>query len=684
LNNALEFARVNFGNDAERNYIMQMVCQGTLATDPRIRLAAWECLVGVADRYYDNLPAYMSDIFNLTQRTVRGDDESVGMQAIEFWSTVGDIENERLEEAEDAENSADSKPIHNFVRAALPQLVPLLLEQLTKQEEGAEGDGGAWNMALAAGTALGCAASVVGDPIVQLVMPFVQENIQRNTTEEDWRLREAATFAFGCILEGPQVDSLAPLARSGLGFLLAALKDRHPQVKITTAWAIGRTFQFVHGQELNPPLLDSQNLPSIVTALLEALRDEIHVAIKVCYALGQLASGFSDSEPSPLSPYFKDIVGALLETANRPVADVGEPIGFQMQAYEAVNDVVRASSVEVAPLVAQLVPVFCQKLEEASAAPTPTAEAKEQQSDVQGLLCGVIQVVMTKLSSGGDATQPLALQCAGPAMQALLRVFACHPSTVHEEAMLAVGPVTYACGRGFGKYMEAFFPVLERGLQQHAEWQTCQVSLGVLCDICRVMEADVLPYCDRIMTVLLTNLQSNDVHRSVKPQILGVFSDIVIAVGDGFEVYLPHVMQMLQGAAAMSVDQAASASASNDEELADYVNSLRQGILEAWGGLLNGMTKPKADQYLRQYAPALIEYVESIAADGRNKDNGVWRRAIEVLGDIAVVLSGVGVLFKQKPFVRQFFAAAAAENKALAETAQWAAQMIVTAEGVTM
>ena len=35
----------------------------------------------------------------------------------------------------------------------------------------------------------------------------------------------------------------------------------------------------------------------------------------------------------------------------------------------------------------------------------------------------------------------------------------------------------------------------------------CQVSVGVLGDICRAVEEAVAPYCDRIMAVLLANLQ---------------------------------------------------------------------------------------------------------------------------------------------------------------------------------
>ena len=88
-----------------------------------------------------------------------------------------------------------------------------------------------------------------------------------------------------------------------------------------------------------------------------------------------------------------------------------------------------------------------------------------------------------------------------------------------------------------------------RGAQ---EWQVCQVSVGVLGDVCRAVEARIAPFCDRIMSVLLTNLQSNDVQRGIKPQILSAFGDIAIAIGDAFEAYLPHVLQMLQSAQARS------------------------------------------------------------------------------------------------------------------------------------
>jgi importin subunit beta-1 len=56
-------------------------------------------------------------------------------------------------------------------------------------------------------------------------------------------------------------------------------------------------------------------------------------------------------------------------------------------------------------------------------------------------------------------------------METLLRVFQFRSSTVHEEAMLAVGAFTYAVGKGFVKYLPQFAPYLKMGLTNYLEWQ---------------------------------------------------------------------------------------------------------------------------------------------------------------------------------------------------------------------
>ncbi|KAL6780085.1 IPB1 [Auxenochlorella protothecoides x Auxenochlorella symbiontica] len=663
LGNALEFARKNFESEGERSYIMQRVCEGTVAGDARLRHAAWECLVSIAGNYYETLPAYMADIFALSQRAIRGDEESVALQALEFWCSLCE---------EEAAAEEEGGVLHGFVAAALPQLAPLLLEQLTKQEEGEEGEEGAWNLAMAAGTCLGLCAGVVGDAIVPLVMPYVQANIQKNSTPEDWRAREAATFAFGSMLEGPSPETLGSLVSAGLPFLLAALKDAHPQVKNTTAWTIGRTLEFVHGT--GAALIGPQNLPQIIQALLEAISDGPLVAEKVCYALSQLAAGFEGGAgTSPMSPYFQTVIQALLQTASRTTADAGETARLQTQAFEAINEVVRASAPDTVPLVAQLVPLMVARLQAASAHAAPSPEAVEKQGEEQALLCGVLQVLLQRLSDD-DGGRAAAAQAADAVAGALLGVFACRAGTVHEEAMLAMGALTYATGRGFGKYLEAFFPVLHRGLVQHQEVQVCQVSVGVLGDVCRAVEEGLAPYADRAMSAVLTNLGDGGVDRSLKPALLSALGDVALALGDGFEPYLGHVAAVLQGSMALSA-QLAGAGAGGEEELGEYNNALRHGILEAWAGMLNGLSKAKADAHLRAAGPAILDLIAGIARDDAHRDVGVWKAALALLGDVAASLAGAGAALRDRPALAEFVEAAG-QVPSLGETANWTSQVV--------
>ena len=67
----------------------------------------------------------------------------------------------------------------------------------------------------------------------------MQPNIEKKDSAESWRNREAATFAFSSILEGPSYASLAGVVNAGLDFLLNATKDPNPMVRQTTAWTIG-------------------------------------------------------------------------------------------------------------------------------------------------------------------------------------------------------------------------------------------------------------------------------------------------------------------------------------------------------------------------------------------------------------------------------------------------------------
>ncbi|GFY82403.1 ARM repeat superfamily protein [Actinidia rufa] len=573
LYNALDFAQSNFENEMERNYIMKVVCETTMAKEVDIRQTAFECLVSIASTYYEVIEPYMQTIFELTSKAVKGDEEVVALQAIEFWSSICDEEIE-LQDYDYAENGDSIPPHSHFIEKALPSLVPMLLETLLKQEEDQDQDDTTWNLSMAGGTCLGLVARTVGDAIVTLVMPFVEANISKI----DWRSREAATYAFGSILEGPSVEKLAPMVHAGLDFLLNAMKDENSHVKDTTAWTLSRIFELLHTPSTGFSVIAPENLQRIVGVLLESIKDAPHVAEKVCGAIYYLAQGYEDAGPSSslLTSYLPDIITCLIATADR--MDGGDS-KLRSSAYETLNEVVRCSNItETSHLITQLLPVIMNKLGQTVELQILSSDDREKQGDLQALLCGVLQVIIQKLSST-DETKAVILQAADQIMVLFLKNF--------------------------------------------EEYQVCSISVGVVGDTCRALDEKILPYCDGIMTLLLKDLSSSELHRSVKPPIFSCFGDVALAIGEHFEKYLPYAIPMMQGAAEIC------ARMDSDEEMVEYCNQLRRSILEAYSGILQGFKNSKPDLML-PHAEHLLQFVELVFRDTQ-RDDSVTKAAVAVL-----------------------------------------------------
>ncbi|XP_022745914.1 importin subunit beta-1-like [Durio zibethinus] len=665
LYNALEFARTNFENEMEQNYIMKVVCDTAMSKQVEIRRAAFECLVAIASAYYEVLEPFMQTLFELTSNAVKGDEETVALQAIEFWSSICDEEIE-LQEFESPESGDTGAPHSCFIEKVLPSLVPLLLETLLKQEEDQDQDNTIWNISMAGGTCLGLVARTVGDAIVPLVMPFVESNILK----PDWHCREAATYAFGSILEGPTIEKLSPLVQAGLDFLLNAMKDGNNHVKDTTAWTLSRIFELLHSPASGFSIISPENLKQVVSVLLESIKDAPNVAEKVCGAIYYLVQGYEDAGPSSslLSPFLTDIIGCLIATADRTD---GCDSKLRSSAYETLNEVVRCSNIaESSAIIAQLLPVIMNKLGQTVEIQIVSSDNREKQGDLQASLCGALQVIIQKLSST-DETKPIILRAADQIMILFLKVFGCRSSTVHEEAMLAIGSLAYATGPQFEKYMPEFYKYLEMGLQNFEEYQVCAITVGVVGDICRALDGKILPYCDGIMGLLLKDLASSELHRSVKPPIFSCFGDIGLAIGEHFEKYVPYALPMMQGAAEICAQMETA-----DEEMMDYGNQLRRSIFEAYSGILQGFKSVKPDVMV-PYAQHLLKFIELVSRD-RQRDESVTRAAVAVMGDLADALgSNIKLLFKDTAFYDDFLGECLqSDDEQLKETACWTQGMI--------
>lgn len=258
---------------------------------------------------------------------------------------------------------------------------------------------------------------------------------------------------------------------------------------------------------------------------------------------------------------------------------------------------------------------------------------RAQYNDLQSLLCATLQSVLRKVEPEH------APQISDAIMTALLSMFQSSVNNktggVQEDALMAVSTLVEVLGEGFSKYLDAFKPFLIIGLRNIAEYQVCHAAVGLIGDICRALSTQVLPHCDELMQILVENLGNNEVHRQVKPQIFSVFGDIALAIGPEFKKYLEVVMTTLNQASQLRVD-------SNDYDMIDYLNELREGCLEAYTGIIQGLKgetdarNPAPELALVQpYVPHIVAYIMSVAQDPERSD-GCVSACAGLIGDLCL------------------------------------------------
>ncbi|KAL1255455.1 hypothetical protein QQF64_013516, partial [Cirrhinus molitorella] len=628
LLNSLEFTKANFDKETERHFIMQVVCEATQCPDTRVRVAALQNLVKIMSLYYQYMETYMGPaLFAITIEAMKSDIDEVALQGIEFWSNVCDEEMDLAIEATEASEQG-RPPEHTskfYAKGALQYLVPILTQTLTKQDENDDDDD--WNPCKAAGVCLMLLATCCEDDVVPHVLPFIKEHIKH----PDWRYRDASVMAFGSILEGPELNQLKPLVIQAMPTLIELMKDPSVVVRDTTAWTLGRICDLLPEAAINEVYL-----APLLQCLIEGLGAEPRVASNVCWAFSSLAEAAYEAtdaaddqeEPSTycLSSSFELIVQKLLETTDRPD---GHQNNLRSAAYEALMEIVKNSAKDCYPAVQKTTLVIMERLQQVLQMESHIQSTSDriQFNDLQSLLCATLQNVLRKVQHQD------ALQISDVVMASLLRMFQSTAGSggVQEDALMAVSTLVEVLGSDFLKYMDAFKPFLVIGLKNYAEYQVCLAAVGLVCDLCRALMANILPYCDEIMQLLLENLGNENVHRSVKPQILSVFGDIALAIGGEFKKYLDIVLDTLQQASQAQVDK-------TDYDMVDYLNELREGCLEAYTGIIQGL---KGDQenvhpdvmLVQPRVEFILSFIHHIAED-EDRSDGVVANAVGLIGDL--------------------------------------------------
>ncbi|TFY83967.1 hypothetical protein EWM64_g25 [Hericium alpestre] len=642
LYNSLIFIRENFEREGERNFIMQVVCEATQNPNVQVQAMAFESLVRIMNLYYNKMAFYMERaLFGLTVMGMKSPEEAVALQAIEFWTSVAEEEAQLESDYQDAQEGlidGDIEEPKYFAKIALPEIVPVLLMLLTRQDEDAEE--GEWNVSMAAGTCLNFLAQAVHDSIVPPVIPFIEGNIK----SQDWHQREAAVMAFGSILVGPDPTVLTPLVNQALPILIDMMNDSNVHVKDTTAWTLGRICE-----SLITCIKPDVHLHPLVSALVNGLQDSPRIIANCCWALMNLADGlyemYDGENPanSPLSPYFEGIIGALM----RVTETASNESNYRTSAYEAITSFVQQATLDVIPVVQNTIVAILQRMEHLLNVQNQILgiDDRNNWNDLQSNLCSVTVSVIRKL---GDGIQPLADQI----MTLILRLI---ESAAIEEK--------------FAPYIQAFLPFLYPALKAYEDTQLCTVAVGIIGDITRALGDQSAPYAEAFVRVLLENLSSDVLNRNVKISILSCFGDIALAVGPAFEPYLETSMTVLRQAASLQPNPL-------DYDSIDYIASLREGILEAHTGIITGFKNTPKVTLLLPYVPTILELTQQVLAD-ENSGEPSEKLAFGIVGDLADCFPGGEIKqYLLAEWLARFLSSRQRYSADTKRTLRWAREMV--------
>jgi len=151
--------------------------------------------------------------------------------------------------------------------------------------------------------------------------------------------------------------------------------------------------------------------------------------------------------------------------------------------------------------------------------------------------------------------------------------------------------------------------------------------------------------------------------------VLSCFGDVALAIEDKFEVYLQVVLMMLFQASQTRVPE-------DDEDLIMYCNKLREGILEAYIGIVQGLNQGGVADKLIPYCDAIMGFLELVANDV-NKDESLTKYCICCLGDLANSLGSRVPGITTKPFVQNLISEGMrSEDEGVKSDAQWAGSVI--------
>jgi len=190
------------------------------------------------------------------------------------------------------------------------------------QDEGDQAEEGKWNLRRSAGAGLDMISNFLGDDILPILLPAVQDCLQQS----DWKAREAAILALGAVSNGCYAglkEHLDAIVKA----VLPGLTDSRPMVRCISCWTLTRYSKPICSRKRNG---DSTLLDQVANSLIERIFMERNKKVQAS-ACGSLAT-LMEEDPPQVKEYLHHICKALSHALNT----------YGRRALRAVYDAISA------------------------------------------------------------------------------------------------------------------------------------------------------------------------------------------------------------------------------------------------------------------------------------------------------------------------------------------------------
>ncbi len=128
---------------------------------------------------------------------------------------------------------------------------------------------------------------------------------------------------------------------------------------------------------------------------------------------------------------------------------------------------------------------------------------------------------------------------------------------------------------------------------------------------------------------MLEAIVNPSLERMVRQTILSTFGELASALGGLFDKYLGPVLTMLQRASEIAMSERLDQV--EDDDLIHYINGLREGIFEAYTGIIQGLRESDKVALMADFVPGIIKLISIVWQDSM-RTREVTQGAVGLIG----------------------------------------------------